>query len=88
MPAIDPQRRSLHASIAALTRVGQVGGTAVSAPARAARLQKYLDKANPDGVLTAEEATKRAQALLRADMKRLADKSAQARRRAQTVASA
>jgi len=75
---VDP---STAASIAALHRVSQVGGAAVSQPARDARMKGYLDKVDPDRKLPEAERAARAHALLRADMKRLADRSAEARRR-------
>lgn len=76
MPASN--ERSNLARAAALQRVGQVGGDAVSAPARRAFLQRFLDQTDSD--LPMHERQRRAEALLRAHMTRLAGKSAAGRR--------
>jgi hypothetical protein len=75
-----PPKSPLHRA-AALYRVAMVGGAAVSAPARAARLNGYLDRVDPDRQLPEDERAARAHALLRADMTKLAVRSAQSRRR-------
>jgi hypothetical protein len=84
----DHLSRSNAARIAALSRVAQVGGHAISAPARAARLEAFAHAVDPDGVLTPVDREQRAHALLRAEMTRLAAKSVAARRKARDNASA
>lgn len=79
MPSNDPIR-SANAKAAALTRVAKEGGAAVSAPARRAFLDKFLNQVDPDRVLPEIERQKRAQAARKAYFTRLAAKSAQARR--------
>jgi hypothetical protein len=72
--------RSDLARAAALTRIAREGGTAVSAPARAAFLKKFDDAVDPDRLLSLEERARRAKAARRAYFSRLAAKSAASRR--------
>lgn len=74
----DPNRSS-SARVAALTRVSQVGGTAVSAPARAAFMATFLDQVDPDRTLPEPEREKRAAAARQAYFVRLAGKSRKSR---------
>jgi hypothetical protein len=55
--------------------------SARTAPARRAMLDKFEEQVDPDGVLTPTERTTRAEHARKAHFKRLALKSAQARRR-------
>ncbi len=79
MPKKDTYR-SANAKAAALTRVSQVGGAAVSAPARRAFLDRFIDEVDPDRNLPEDERERRAQAARRAYFTKLAAKSAKARR--------
>lgn len=74
-------RRSTNARIAALTRVSREGGHAVSAPARQAFNDKFLDQVDPDRVLPADERARRVHAARRAYFLALAAKSVDVRRR-------
>lgn len=80
-----PSRSALHAA-AALTRVAREGGAAVSAPARAAFDQKFVDQVDPDRTLPEDERGRRVHAARRAYFLTLAAKSADARRRRAEVA--
>lgn len=73
--------RSARHAAAALTRVAREGGHAVSAPARAAFDQKFLDQVDPERKLSEEERQKRAKAARRAYFLTLSAKSVDARRR-------
>jgi hypothetical protein len=73
--------RSARHAAAALTRVAREGGHAVSAPARAAFDQKFLDQVDPDRALPDDERQRRASAARRAYFLTLAAKSADSRRR-------
>lgn len=75
----DPYRSAINKA-AALTRVANEGGTAVSAPARAAFLDTFVDQVDPDRVLPERERAKRAAAARKAHFTRLAAKSAKVRR--------
>jgi hypothetical protein len=48
------------------------------------REKRYLEKVDPEGVLAPDERAKRADALMRADMQRLAIKSAAVRKKSKT----
>jgi len=79
----DPQKRRDRSElnrIAALKRWGHSDGVAGTAPARDAFLSRFETEADPDGTLTAEERSIRAQRLRRAHMRELALQSAQTRR--------
>lgn len=78
MNAQDSARRS-NARVAALTRVSQVGGTAVSAPARAAFMAKFYDQVDPDRTLPIDEREKRATAARKAHFVALAARSVKSR---------
>ncbi|MGZ4641886.1 MAG: hypothetical protein ACXVX8_07155, partial [Blastococcus sp.] len=85
-PLDDDRRsrdRSLIARIAAAERWARTPDrTAATAPGRRGLLAKFERQADPDGILDADERTRRAQALMTAHMLRLARESAKARRRA------
>ena len=80
MAASDPQYRRAIARAAGLERVAQVGGAAVSAPARQAQWEQLKCEVDPNGELPEDERERRAQAKLRARMTLMAAKSAKARR--------
>ena len=73
--------KSPHHAAAALTRVSQVGGHAVSAPARAAFNKTFVDQVDPDRTLPEAERAKRVEAARRAYFLSLAAKSVASRRR-------
>jgi hypothetical protein len=78
--SLSPEQRSLRASIGGHARAAKYDGREITAAARAARQKKYLDRVNeqtPD--LPLEEQLRRAEHLLRAEMKRLALRSSRAR---------
>jgi len=81
-PAVAQRQRdrSEQNRISALKRWGRSNGSAGTAPARRAWLGRFEREADPDGTLTAEERSIRAQRLRRAYMRELALKSARARR--------
>lgn len=83
MPNLTRQDRSAIASIAADESWARTPDrSARTAPAREARWQKYLEKARALAPAGADEVdiARRAEHLRQADMKRMALKSAQARR--------
>jgi len=72
---MTPAERSLRASLAAdvswaATPTAEAR-TARAMPGVEARLRRYAQQADPDGVLTDDEREKAARHLMRADMKRL-----------------
>ena len=73
--------KSPHHAAAALTRVWQVGGHAVSAPAREAFENTFVDQVDPDRTLPEAERAKRVEAARRAYFLSLAAKSVASRRR-------
>jgi hypothetical protein len=76
------EQRSLIASIAAHESWAQTENrTARTAPARKAMLDKFERQVDPDGTLLPAERAIRAEHARKAHFKRLALKSAQARRR-------
>ena len=81
MSARDPEERRLIASIAAYSKHALVDGRTATAAARHAshvtRFQKLVD---PEGILTDAELARRVEAARKAHFRRLALKSAQARR--------
>ncbi|WP_100502176.1 hypothetical protein [Geodermatophilus chilensis] len=82
MPARRPEDRALIASIAAHTSWANTTDPAArTAKARAAFTDRFEREADPDGTLPADERARRAEHLRRAHYKRLALKSAQARRK-------
>ena len=76
---LTPEQRILRARIAAHTKHAMYGAAESTAPARAARWQRYLDRVDPDHLLPEAERERRARSLLSADMARLALKSATVR---------
>lgn len=76
-----PRPRSPIHAAAALTRIAREGGSAVSAPARAAFDQTFVDQVDPDRVLPPDERARRVSAARRAYFLTLAAKSVDARRR-------
>jgi hypothetical protein len=73
-----------------MAAVGRIGGlvtasrhdpVAMTAPAREGWLRRFLREVDPDGVLPEDERQRRAEAAQRAQMSRLALKSAEARRK-------
>jgi hypothetical protein len=75
--------RVLIARIAAAERWGHTGDrTAATEPARRGLRAKFERKADPDGALSAQERTRRADQLMQAHMLRMSRTAAQARRRA------
>lgn len=67
---------------AALTRVAREGGSAISAPARAARLEQMLKEIDPDGTLAPAERERRLAAARKAHMAKMTAASIAARRKA------
>ena len=81
-PTSNPNERTLRAQIAAHTSWATTENrTARTQAARDAFLEKFEQEVDPDGVLTPEERTARAEHLRKAHFKRLALKSVQARKR-------
>lgn len=67
-----PSQRSQMARVAALTRVANEGGDRVASHLNGmGKLGRYMDRVDPGGELELDERTRRAKALLRADMQRL-----------------
>ena len=81
VPARDPAERSTISSIAALERHAKGDPVAATAKARATWLDSFEDQVDPNRELDPEERARRAARLRSAHMKRLALKSARARRR-------
>lgn len=81
MPATDPGERRLAAQIAAHDSWARTEDrSARTAPARAAALARFEAEVDPAGVLAPMERRRRAEHARRAHMKRLALRSAKARR--------
>lgn len=78
--------RTLRARKAALSRSAVTPGHEISAPARAARLQKYYDQTDP--ALPEHERQRQADAALRRDMTELSLRAAAARKLAAGAAAA
>jgi hypothetical protein len=76
---ISPETR-LRARIAAFSLHAQRDSRELTAPARAAFLDRFEREADPEGVLKPEERARRAKHLRRAYFLRLSLRSAQARR--------
>jgi hypothetical protein len=82
LPAHDPADRSLIASIGAHASWARTADPAArTANARAAFNDSFERQADPDGTLPPAERARRAEHLRKAHYKRLALKSAQARRK-------
>ena len=75
-----PESRSELNRAAAFTRVAREGGAAVSAPARAAFLQSFVDEVDPDRVLEPDERQRRVKAAMRAHFSKMAAKGAASRK--------
>lgn len=82
MSEMTPAERSLRASIASHSKWAHTDPTEGTKAARAAFLDRFDREADPDGTLDPAERARRAAHLRSAHFKRLAMKSAQARRRA------
>lgn len=81
-PAADAGDRRLIASMGGLARSAKYDGKAMTAAAaKAANVDRFERQADPENLLPTAERARRATALRRAHMKRLALRSAQARRR-------
>jgi len=81
---LTPHERSLRASLAAHTRwayTSQVERQRLADNGQAGLLRRLAAEVDPAGSLPADERDRRARNLLQAHMKRLALKSAQARRK-------
>lgn len=85
MSEADSYRSAINRA-AALTRVANEGGAAVSAPARAAFLQTFIDQVDPDRTLPEVERHKRVTAARKAYFTTLAARSAKVRRTRRTRA--
>jgi hypothetical protein len=87
MPAsngLTPAERSTRASLASHASWAKTENrTARTQPGREAILEKYFDQVDPECKLTPEERRKRAANAHKAELQRLALKSAKARRQAQ-----
>lgn len=80
--SMTPQERSLRGQIAAHASWARTPDrSARTAPARKALLDKFEQEVDPDGTLPPAERAKRAENARKAYFRRLALKSAQARRR-------
>ncbi|QNI06505.1 hypothetical protein GAN17_09490 [Mycobacterium kubicae] len=85
--SLTPAERSLHGQIGAHESWARtVNRSARTAPARKAMLDKFERQVDPDGELSPAERAKRAEHARKAYFKRMALKSAQARRRKAVVA--
>lgn len=84
---MNATERSANARAAALTRVAQEGGEKVVEHLNnGGRFARYERQVDPDGVLAPDERYRRAKAAERADMVRLAQRSAAKRRKQQHTA--
>jgi hypothetical protein len=79
-----PEERRLRCTANALSRSATTRGSVISAPARAARLQKFYDETDPE--LPEAERQRQADAALRKAMTELSRKAARARRLASEIA--
>jgi hypothetical protein len=78
--SLSPEQRSLRASIGAHALHAQYDSREITANARAARFEKFLRKVDQETPgLPESERLRRAEHLLRAEMKRLALRSSRAR---------
>jgi len=69
---LTPQQRVLRSRIGGLAKSAKYDGKQATAPARVGWQQKWLREADPAGVLPEAERQRRADALMRAHMSRLA----------------
>src|SRR5690625_5369279 len=75
--SLTPDERILRGQVAAHESWARTKDrSARTAPARQAQWKRYLNKVDPDGVLPENERHRRAEHLRKADMKRMALKSA------------
>ena len=79
--SLSPSERSLRAQIAANTRWANTDRRQASEDARRKRLTHFENVVDPDGTMDPDERAKRAANAMRAEMQRLALKSAKVRRR-------
>ena len=79
---MTPEERHHRARLAALTRWGKQDPKPAMRKAREAQYAAFLREADPDGTLPDAERKRRADALWRANLARMALASAAARRRA------
>lgn len=78
---MTPEQRSMRARMAAHHLHAQRDPRETTAPARAAFIDSFKARVDPDGALSEPERERRAQSLLRAHMLKLALASSSARRR-------
>lgn len=78
--SLTPSERSLRAKLAAHTLHASVDSRAHTEPGRAAFLARFEKQVDPQGVLSPEERSRRAEQAKRAYFARLALKSSKARR--------
>jgi len=76
-----PAERTIRARIAAYALHSQVDGTAHTAPARQAFLDRFERQVDPDGLLEPQERARRAEHARKSYFLKLALLSAQARRK-------
>lgn len=82
MTDLSPEERAMRARLAVHTSWANTPDrTARTAPARDAAFARFERLVDPDGILPADERRVRAEHLRKAEMTRLALKSAQARRK-------
>lgn len=77
--SLSEEQRAMRASIAANTRWSAEDPRPAMERVREGRMRRYRERVDPDGVLSEIERERRAQALLRADMARLALRSSRVR---------
>jgi hypothetical protein len=78
---LSQQERSLRARAAAYARAAKYDGREVTAKARSAAWQKYLDEVDPDGSLPEPERKRRAESLRKSRLLAASLKAAVGRRR-------
>ena len=81
---LTAEQRILRARLAAYALHAHRDRHELTAPARTARWQRYLDEVDPDGQLSDEERQRRATLARRRDMVRLAYQSSRARQARRT----
>ena len=79
---LSAEDRSRNARIAALTRHSRLDGREATAAAARGAFARFEREVDPDNELSLDERSRRARLAQRAHMTRLAQKSAQKRRRA------
>jgi hypothetical protein len=78
---LTAEQRSLRARLAAYSMHARHEARETTAAAREARWRRYLEAVDPEGTLPPAERQRRAEALRRADMARLAYLSARSRQK-------